>query len=116
MASISRRTGQPAAAHAFALALALSFAVAHAFGPSNCFITPVWPESAVQVFPNVTYGQAIDKPTGKTIVLTLDAYFPPANDTRKARPLAVLVHGGSFESGNSQSDGEPLLARKSLTP
>lgn len=37
-------------------------------------------------------------------------YFPPAYDTRPLRPAAVLVHGGSFVSGNSQSDDEPQLA------
>lgn len=83
-----------------------------AFGPSHCFVVPTWEESAAQVFTGIEYGVAFDSATNKNVTLTLDAYLPPANDTRKARPIAVLVHGGSFETGNSQSDQEPLLARK----
>jgi len=46
----------------------------------------------------ITYGSALDVATGKVLELTLDAYFPPANDTRKARPVAVLVHGKKYLS------------------
>jgi acetyl esterase/lipase len=88
------------------LALAISAAT------PGCWVDPRWDESAAQYFPNITYGSALDVATGKVLQLTLDAYFPPANDTRKFRPVAVLVHGGSFCTGNDRSDGEPLLARK----
>lgn len=95
-----------------ALLLLASAAVMASAASPGCWVDPRWDESAAQFFPNITYGSALDVATGKVLELTLDAYFPPANDTRKARPVAVLVHGGSFATGNSGSDQEPRLARK----
>ena len=39
------------------------------------------------------------------------ALFHGAVCQRTARPAAVLVHGGSFETGSSTSDDEPVLAQ-----
>mmetsp|Transcript_79100 Transcript_79100/g.181003 ORF Transcript_79100/g.181003 Transcript_79100/m.181003 type:complete len:309 (+) Transcript_79100:61-987(+) len=77
----------------------------------ECFVTPVWPEDAVVVQPNITYGSSYNHADAKQEDLLLDAYFPPATDQRKLRPGVVLVHGGSFMSGDKTSDGEPDLAR-----
>ena len=46
---------------------------------------------------------------------SLSSYLPPSTDTRTHRPAAVLVHGGSFISGNSRSDEEPTLAYELVT-
>ncbi|MBX3284414.1 MAG: carboxylesterase family protein [Acidimicrobiales bacterium] len=50
---------------------------------------------------DVVYGQAPDQ-QGNQVTLKLDLY-EPVGDTVTARPLIVLVHGGSFKSGTKTS-------------
>jgi carboxylesterase type B len=50
---------------------------------------------------NITYGSATDQ-QGQLVTLRMDLY-EPTGDTVDARPVIVLVHGGSFRSGNKTS-------------
>lgn len=75
-----------------------------------CFVDPVWSSGDVVVQKAIKYGSAYNNATRKQQTLLLDAYFPPASDTRSKRPAAVLVHGGSFQFGDRTSDGEPTFA------
>lgn len=50
---------------------------------------------------DLTYGSATDQ-QGQVVTLRLDLY-EPTGDTIGARPVVVLVHGGSFRSGNRTS-------------
>ena len=50
---------------------------------------------------NIQYGQAINI-NGKEEKLLLDIFSPPQNDTLKARPLLIFIHGGGFQN-NSKS-------------
>lgn len=50
---------------------------------------------------DLTYGSATDQ-QGQVVTLRLDLY-EPTGDTVAARPVIVLVHGGSFRSGNRTS-------------
>ena len=88
----------------------LALATAGASNASTCFVEPVWRDSEVGVKYGLPYGSNFNNQTGKVQELTLDLYTPPASDTRTARPAAVLVHGGSFETGSSVSDDEPAFA------
>ena len=54
-------------------------------------------------------------PLTHLLVSFMRRYFPPDKDTRLQRPAAVLVHGGSFISGNAGSDQEPTLAYELVT-
>jgi carboxylesterase type B len=74
-------------------------------------VDPVFSTHEIVVQKDIKYGSAYNNETKSTQILTLDAYFPPASDKRTARPAAVLVHGGSFETGDSRSDDEPVLAQ-----
>jgi len=78
-------------------------------GSTPC-VDPAWSSSDIQIVRDVAFGSAFNFVTGKNETLLLDAYMPPAGDSRKTRPAAVLVHGGSFETGNKESDDEPELA------
>ncbi len=51
----------------------------------------------------VTYGSAIDKPTGRTVDLKLDIYAP-AGDTVTRRPVFVFLFGGGFVAGNRTNE------------
>eukprot|EP00037_Helgoeca_nana_P015868 m.148749 g.148749 ORF g.148749 m.148749 type:complete len:337 (-) comp23218_c0_seq2:58-1068(-) len=82
---------------------------------AECFVEPCFRKDAVVVHRNITYGEAYDPVLKRVEVLTLDVYLPPDSDTRPLRPAAVLVHGGSFVEGNSQSDSEPQLAYELVT-
>mmetsp|Transcript_69696 Transcript_69696/g.167303 ORF Transcript_69696/g.167303 Transcript_69696/m.167303 type:complete len:384 (+) Transcript_69696:97-1248(+) len=81
------------------------------WGPAWCFTQPTWLTQEVQVKRNIKYGSALNYFTRKYQDLHLDAYFPPAKDPRQERPAILLIHGGSFTSGNKSSDGVPALAR-----
>ena len=52
------------------------------------------------------YGSAFNNATGEQEQLLLDAYLPPAGEGA-AMPVAVLVHGGSFDAGD-KSELTPL--------
>ena len=92
-----------------------ALATAGASNASTCFVDPVWPDGAVGVKYGIPYGSNFNNQTGKVQELTLDLYTPPVSDTRTARPAAVLVHGGSFETGSSVSDDEPAFALQLAT-
>ncbi len=55
--------------------------------------------SQVDVRKNIAYGSAVNAYTKKTETLLLDLY-QPRGDTALARPAIVIVHGGSFVSGD----------------
>lgn len=55
---------------------------------------------SVSVAPNIQYGSAINA-AGSREALLLDLYAPKS-DTAAARPLIVMVHGGSFMAGTKQ--------------
>lgn len=50
---------------------------------------------------DITYGSATNQ-QGQVVTLKMDLY-EPAGDAIGARPVIVLVHGGSFRSGNKTS-------------
>jgi acetyl esterase/lipase len=76
-----------------------------------CYVQPRYARSQIQVIGNVTYGAAFNKLTKQQQTLTLDAYLPPAPAAAAPpMPAVVLIHGGSFETGDSQSDDEPAFA------
>lgn len=78
----------------------------------RCFIDPVWSASDIQITRDIPYGSNYNNLTGKVQTLLLDIYQPPDSDNRTMRPGFVLVHGGSFMTGDKSSDGEPLYAVK----
>jgi acetyl esterase/lipase len=78
---------------------------------STCFVDPVYNDADIVVTSGIPYGSNFNVMTQKNQTLTLDLYTPPDSDKRTMRPAFVLVHGGSFETGDSTSDGEPDFAR-----
>ena len=78
---------------------------------STCFIDQVWDFNEIVIQKNIQYGANYNPLTKKNESLTLDLYTPPSSDNRTARPAFVLVHGGSFKSGDSTSDDEPEFAQ-----
>ena len=78
----------------------------------NCFVDEAWPASDVLVTRDLPYGSNFNNVTGEVQTLLLDIYEPPLSDNRTLRPGVVLVHGGSFLSGDKTSDGEPEYATK----
>ncbi|MHB8259236.1 MAG: T9SS type A sorting domain-containing protein [Bacteroidia bacterium] len=70
---------------------------------------------AADVFTSITtttaipYGTNLDY-TGTPITLTLD-FYEPTGDTATARPLIILVHGGSFIGGSSTEQGIVSLSQ-----
>ena len=85
-----------------------------AAGASRCFVDPVWADSELYHATH-TYGSAFNPLTNKTQSLDVDFYAPPpSGDRREMRPTVVLVHGGSFVSGDKAeftSLGNILAAR-----
>jgi acetyl esterase/lipase len=61
------------------------------------FASQVHTDADLQTITGLQYGTAVNA-QGQTQNLLLDVYLPPA--TGQPRPLAILVHGGSFISGN----------------
>lgn len=80
-------------------------------GVADCFVDPVFNDADIIVTSGIPYGSNFNVMTQKNQTLTLDLYTPPDSDKRSLRPAFVLVHGGSFETGDSTSDGEPDFAR-----
>jgi hypothetical protein len=82
---------------------------------SRCFIDPVWNASELLWTKNKEYGSAFNALTKQNETLYMDLWAPPPDsDKRKMRPTIVLVHGGSFVSGDKEgfkSLGEILAAR-----
>jgi len=78
--------------------------------PAECYVEPAWSSEEIDVHRSIQYGNAFNHFTRRQEDLHLDAYFPPASDTRPARPAIVLLHGGSFTAGNKTSDGVPEWA------
>ena len=74
---------------------------------SKCFIDPVWGASEVYHDRNHAYGSAFNAETNMTQTLVMDFYAPPTigprADKRLKRPSVVLIHGGSFISGDKSS-------------
>lgn len=79
--------------------------------PERCFIDPVWNRTDIVVNHNVLYGSAYNNYTKKVEKLYLDVYTPN-NDQREKRPGMVLIHGGSFTTGDKNLGWEPELARE----
>jgi len=75
-----------------------------------CFIDPVWSASEIDITKDVQYGEAFNNATQKLQTLLLDAYMPPSSDNRSARPIVVIIHGGSFDAGHKDDPGEVELA------
>eukprot|EP00931_Biecheleriopsis_adriatica_P050553 TRINITY_DN29275_c0_g1_i1.p1 TRINITY_DN29275_c0_g1~~TRINITY_DN29275_c0_g1_i1.p1 ORF type:complete len:381 (+),score=55.89 TRINITY_DN29275_c0_g1_i1:53-1195(+) len=67
---------------------------------SDCFIEPTYDREDVNVLRDISYGTAFNPMSGSDFELLLDLYTPPTTDQRRARPAAVLMHGGSFTSGD----------------
>lgn len=62
---------------------------------------PIFEESEIEVSPNVPYATVTHAFTGQTLTLELDVWAPSADaDAEVARPLVLLIHGGSFLAGN----------------
>jgi acetyl esterase/lipase len=59
--------------------------------------------SRVERTNDITFGSAVDKPTGRPIDLKLDIY-EPAGDTAAARPVFVFLFGGGFVAGNKENE------------
>jgi len=78
----------------------------------TCFVDQVWEFDELTIEKDIVYGSNFNPMTKTNQTLTLDLYTPPESDNRTARPAFVLVHGGSFETGNSQSDDEPEFAMR----
>jgi acetyl esterase/lipase len=93
------------------LSFTLLKAVASLHGGTPC-VDPAWSSADIQIVRDVAFGSSYNRHTQQNETLLLDAYMPPEGDMRKLRPVAVLVHGGGFDSGNKTSDGEPLLAMR----
>lgn len=66
------------------------------------YLTEVFPE--VQMTPDVLYGEALT--VDDTVAQLRMDIFEPVGDTEEARPLMVLVHGGSFVGGDRR---DPLM-------
>lgn len=64
------------------------------------YVEPVFDE--METTEDIVYGQAVNV-DGVTQDLHLDIY-EPAGDTVQARPVLVLLHGGSFVFGDHKSD------------
>lgn len=80
------------------------------WGPADCFVKQSYDFSQVVIQKDVEFGQATNPFTDENDTLVMDIYFPPISDRREARPVAVLVHGGSFTYGSKTSDGVPRWA------
>mmetsp|Transcript_10656 Transcript_10656/g.32956 ORF Transcript_10656/g.32956 Transcript_10656/m.32956 type:complete len:376 (+) Transcript_10656:3-1130(+) len=74
------------------------------WGPAECFVKPTWGPQEVIKVPNIQYGSAYHPYKKRNITLLMDAFFPPASDKRRARPVVVLIHGGSFLSGEKEDE------------
>jgi acetyl esterase/lipase len=105
--SSTRRSLPPAVAAAVLMALLLLLAPGVlAAGASRCFLDPVFNASELYHDYNHPYGSAFNAETNKTQELLMDFYAPPPQqDARKKRPTVLLVHGGSFVSGDKSSFG-----------
>lgn len=79
-------------------------------GAGTPCVSPAWTDKEIQIAPDIEFGSSYNRITKRNETLLLDVYMPPDSDTRAKRPAAVLVHGGSFESGDRRSDDEPELA------
>ena len=66
------------------------------------YLTPTF--EGVKMTPDVLYGEALS--VDDTIVRLRMDIFEPEGDTEEARPLMVLVHGGSFVGGDRR---DPLM-------
>lgn len=75
--------------------------------PERCYVDPVFTAEELSVTKGVVYRSAFNPKLGKNETLTLDLYAPPVRSS-EPRPAVVLIHGGSFVAGNS--DSERLLS------
>ena len=65
-----------------------------------CFCTPSWKVSDVQNIDGLVYSAKYG--------LKLHLFFPPDSDKRNKRPAMVMIHGGSFKTGDR--NGYQLVA------
>ncbi len=64
---------------------------------------PYFAESEIVAMKNVTYGWAPRWPSAMIDTLKMDIYMPdPAIDPLAVRPFVLLIHGGSFISGQKE--------------
>ncbi|MCB0217454.1 MAG: alpha/beta hydrolase [Caldilineae bacterium] len=85
---------------------------AQAQSPSGRYVDLVF--DRVERTNDLTFGQAVDRPSGQTIDLKLDLY-EPAGDTEAARPVFVFLFGGGFVAGNKELEPRAyceLMARR----
>lgn len=83
------------------------------WGTSDCFVTPTFDVSDVDVLTDVVYGSNTNPYSGqfnKEEELTMDVYFPSTGDMRSKRPVVVWMHGGAFLFGDKGDNPELLKA------
>jgi hypothetical protein len=76
----------------------------------SCYLDPIWSNSSITIVSNITYGSAYNNMTREQETLLLDAYLPPSEDNRTARPVAIVVHGGGFDAGDKTWEGDVQMA------
>lgn len=97
------------------LAALLAAVASSPVGAPRCFIDPLWANSSIRVVEDIAYGAAFNNATHRDQVLLLDAYLPPSPDNRTSVPVAVVVHGGSFDAGNKSLAGDVRMAMELAT-
>lgn len=78
------------------------------FAAADCFISQAYGTSDIQVSKDVVFGKDQNPWTGKTETLMMDVYFPPASDTRTARPVVIHSHGGAYVRGDKGDNEEQM--------
>jgi hypothetical protein len=64
---------------------------------------------------NITYGQSLNRLTGRIEALALDLYLPPAPASASARrPLAVLIHGGGWKPTSEHGKTIPAIRERAM--
>jgi len=70
----------------------------------SCYVDPAYTSEELCVISNITYGSAYNAYLGRNETLRMDVYMPPVPHPRTPRPAMVIIHGGSFTSGDSRSE------------
>jgi len=90
----------------------LAVALAVAAAQPRCYLDSVWSNSSLRVLSNIPYGSSFNNKTGTQQQLLLDAYLPPASDTRTKIPVLVFVHGGGFVGGDKTGEGDVRFVKE----
>lgn len=75
--------------------------------PERCYVDPVFTAEEVSVRKAIQYRSVFNPKLQRNETLTMDVYEPPLA-APEPQPAVVVIHGGSFVGGNSES--EMLLA------